>query len=128
MSVERQPTTPSVADGVLSHEVRKHRRATSPADGRGEQKRKTFVIDFVNKPEEIRTAFEPYFTNATLETETDPYVVVHLATKLAQAGIYTEDQVREVARLWVERKGNNAVSAALRGGRLVKGTSYSGTW
>ena len=40
----------------------------------GEQKRKTFVIDFVNKPEDIRTAFEPYFTNATLETETDPYV------------------------------------------------------
>ena len=79
----------------------------------GEQKRKTFVIDFVNKPEDIRVAFEPYFTNATLETETDPYVVVHLAAKLAQAGIYTEEQVREVARLWVERKGNNALSAAI---------------
>ncbi|ONI70928.1 restriction endonuclease subunit R [Actinosynnema sp. ALI-1.44] len=79
----------------------------------GEQKRKTFVIDFVNKPEDIRTAFEPYFTNATLETETDPYIVVHLATKLDQAGIYTPDQVRDVARLWVERKGNNALSAAM---------------
>ena len=92
---------------TLSRLNRTHRTAG------GEQKRKTFVIDFVNKPEDIRTAFEPYFTNATLETETDPYVVVHLATKLAQAGIYTEDQVREVARLWVERKGNNALSAAI---------------
>ncbi|WP_121254814.1 type I restriction endonuclease subunit R [Nocardioides ferulae] len=79
----------------------------------GELKRKTFVIDFVNKPEDIKAAFEPYFRNATLETETDPYVVVHLATKLAQAGIYTEGDVRRVAELWVTRKGNNALSAAI---------------
>ncbi|GGZ24861.1 hypothetical protein GCM10010387_17870 [Streptomyces inusitatus] len=79
----------------------------------GEQKRKTFVIDFANKPEDIKAAFEPYFKNATLETETDPYVVVHLANKLAQAGIYTEDDVRKVAELWVTRKGNNALSAAI---------------
>ena len=79
----------------------------------GERKRKTFVIDFVNSPEDIRTAFEPYFKDAALETETDPYVVVHLATKLAQAGLYTDDQVRQVAELWVTRKGNSALSAAI---------------
>jgi type I restriction enzyme R subunit len=92
---------------TLSRLNRTHRTAG------GEQKRKAFVIDFVNKPEDIRAAFEPYFTNATLETETDPYVVFHLATKLAQAGIYTPEQVREVAGLWVTRKGNNALSAAI---------------
>ncbi|MGW8812998.1 type I restriction endonuclease subunit R [Gordonia terrae] len=92
---------------TLSRLNRTHRTAS------GEQKRKTFVIDFVNKPEDIRAAFEPYFTNATLETETDPYVVVHLATKLAQSGIYTPEQVRDVAELWVTRKGNNALSAAI---------------
>ena len=92
---------------TLSRLNRTHRTAG------GEQKRKTFVVDFVNKPEDIRSAFEPYFTNATLETETDPYVVVHLATKLDQAGIYTPEQVREVAELWVTRKGNNALSAAI---------------
>ena len=79
----------------------------------GEQKRKTFVIDFANKPDDIKASFEPYFKNATLETETDPYVVIHLANKLAQAGIYTDDQVRDVARLWVTRAGNNALSAAI---------------
>jgi type I restriction enzyme R subunit len=92
---------------TLSRLNRTHRTAG------GEQKRKTFVIDFVNKPEDIRAAFEPYFTNATLETETDPYIVVHLANKLAQAGIYAPEQVREVAELWVTRKGNNALSAAI---------------
>ncbi|SOB83241.1 type I restriction endonuclease subunit R [Streptomyces sp. 1331.2] len=92
---------------TLSRLNRTHRTAG------GEQKRKTFVIDFKNKPEDIKTAFEPYFKNATLETETDPYVVVHLANKLAQAGIYAEDDVRKVAELWVTRKGNNALSAAI---------------
>lgn len=92
---------------TLSRLNRTHRTAS------GERKRKTFVIDFVNKPEDIRAAFEPYFTGATLETETDPYVVVHLATKLAQAGIYTPEHVRNVAELWVTRKGNNALSAAI---------------
>ncbi|MEU5835401.1 type I restriction endonuclease [Streptomyces diacarni] len=92
---------------TLSRLNRTHRTAG------GEQKRKTFVIDFANKPDEIKAAFEPYFKNASLETETDPYVVVHLANKLAQAGIYTEDDVRKVAELWVTRKGNNALSAAI---------------
>ncbi|MBV9847873.1 MAG: hypothetical protein JOZ47_22805 [Kutzneria sp.] len=92
---------------TLSRLNRTHRTAG------GEQKRKTIAIDFVNKPEDIRAAFEPYFTNAPLETETDPYVVFHLSTKLAQAGIYTSDQVRKVAELWVARKGNNALSAAI---------------
>jgi type I restriction enzyme, R subunit len=92
---------------TLSRLNRTHRTAG------GEQKRKTFVIDFWNKPEDIQEAFEPYFTNATLETETNPYIVIHLATKLAQAGIYMPEQVRDVAELWVTRKGNNALSAAI---------------
>ncbi|MFF2618326.1 type I restriction endonuclease subunit R [Kitasatospora sp. NPDC058046] len=92
---------------TLSRLNRTHRTAG------GEQKRKTFVIDFANEPEDIKAAFEPYFKSATLETETDPYVVVHLSNKLAQSGIYSEDDVRKVAELWVTRKGNNALSAAI---------------
>ncbi|MFC7625568.1 type I restriction endonuclease subunit R [Microlunatus sp. GCM10028923] len=104
---------------TLSRLNRTHRAAG------GEQKRKTFVIDFVNKPEDIRTSFEPYFKNATLETETDPYVVIHLATKLAQAGIYSEAQVRKVAELWVTRKGNNALSAAISPAQHDFGRRYA---
>lgn len=92
---------------TLSRLNRTHRSAV------GELKRKTFIVDFVNRPEDIKAAFEPYYKSAALETESDPYVVVHLQTKLAQVGIYTEDQVRKVAELWVTRKGNNALSAAI---------------
>ncbi|MBE9374596.1 type I restriction endonuclease subunit R [Saccharopolyspora sp. HNM0983] len=104
---------------TLSRLNRTHRTAS------GEQKRKTFVLDFANKPEDIKAAFEPYFTNATLESETDPYVVIHLATKLAQAGIYTEDDVRNVAGLWVRRKGNNALSAAISPAQHEFGRRYA---
>ena len=103
---------------TLSRLNRTHRTAG------GEQKRKTFVIDFVNKPEDIRQSFEPYFTAARLETETDPYVVVHLATKLAHAGIYTEDEVRKTAELWVRRKGNNALTAAVSPGKTAFAKRY----
>jgi type I restriction enzyme, R subunit len=104
---------------TLSRLNRTHRTAG------GERKRKTFVIDFVNKPDDIRSAFEPYFTNATLETETDPYVVVHLATKLAQAGIYSEEQVRTIAGLWVTHRGNNALSAAISPAQHAFGRRYA---
>lgn len=65
----------------------------------GEQKRKTFVFDLVNAPEDIRQSFEPYFTGACLETETDLYVVVHSATKPAHAGVFIENEVRTTAEL-----------------------------
>ena len=70
----------STRSSPASPPCRRSPGSTAPtAPPAGSRRRKTFVIDFVNKPEDIRTAFEPYFTNATLETETDPYVVVHLA-------------------------------------------------
>ena len=79
----------------------------------GEKKGQPLVLDFVNDPEEIRTSFEPYYTDAFLETETDPNLVHDIAAKLDQAGIYTDDEVDRAAQAWVRREGNNALSAAL---------------
>lgn len=104
---------------TLSRLNRTHRTAG------GERKRKTFVIDFVNKADDIRKSFEPYFTNATLETETDPYVVVHLVDKLAQAGIYTPAEVQDVAAMWVARKGNSALSAGISPAKNEFGRRYA---
>lgn len=80
----------------------------------GERKEKTFVLDFVNKAEDIKTAFEPYYQNAYLETSTDPYVVVNLASKLAQSDLYTEAQVRKAAEYFLLGKGHhNALMAEI---------------
>lgn len=77
----------------------------------------TQVIDFVNDPEEIRIAFEPYFTDAYLETATDPNLVHDVAAKLDQSAIFTSAEVDACAGAWVKRKGNSALAAALGPGK-----------
>ncbi|OBG12520.1 restriction endonuclease subunit R [Mycolicibacterium celeriflavum] len=77
----------------------------------------TQVVDFVNEPELIRKAFEPYFTDAFLETETDPNLVHDLAAKLDTAGIYTEAEIDQCAHAFVRGKGNNALAAAVDPGK-----------
>ena len=77
----------------------------------------TQVVDFVNEPEEIRKAFEPYYTDAFLETETDPNLVHDLAAKLDTAGIYTQAEIDQCAEAFVKGKGNNALAAAIDPGK-----------
>ncbi|MCX4748146.1 type I restriction endonuclease [Kitasatospora sp. NBC_01287] len=83
----------------------------------GERKDVTFVLDFVNDPEEIRKAFEPYYTDARLETTTDPNIVHDISAKLDQAGIFTDAQVDSCATAWLDRAGNNALAAAIKPAR-----------
>ncbi|MBY0290783.1 MAG: DEAD/DEAH box helicase family protein [Mycobacteriaceae bacterium] len=77
----------------------------------------TQVVDFVNEPELIRKAFEPYFTDAFLETATDPNLVHDLAAKLDTAGIYTQAEIDQCAEAFVTSRGNNALAAAIDPGK-----------
>ncbi|MCV7383145.1 type I restriction endonuclease subunit R [Mycolicibacter longobardus] len=77
----------------------------------------TQVVDFVNEPVAIREAFEPYFTDAFLETETDPNLVHDLAAKLDTACIYTQAEIDQCADAFVKAKGNNALAAAVDPGK-----------
>ncbi|MET9259104.1 DEAD/DEAH box helicase family protein [Amycolatopsis sp. NPDC004079] len=83
-------------------------RATS-----GELKDKTFVLDFVNDPNEIQKAFLPYYTEAHVETQTDPNQVHQLATKIAQARIYVIDDVERYAAAWWGSQSHQALAAAI---------------
>lgn len=77
----------------------------------------TQVVDFVNEPAAIRESFEPYFTDAFLETETDPNLVHDLAAKLDTAAIYTQAEIDQCAHAFVTGKGNNALIAAVDPGK-----------
>ncbi len=80
----------------------------------GEVKDRTFVLDFVNDPAEIREAFLTYYLEAHVETETDPNLVHRLATKLAQARIYSPDDVdRYAAAWWTPTQSHAALAAAV---------------
>ncbi|MDQ2955453.1 MAG: DEAD/DEAH box helicase family protein [Actinomycetota bacterium] len=73
----------------------------------------TFVLDFVNKPELILAAFQPYYKEARLDTVTDPNVIHDLQAKLDLVGIYTDAEIDAFADAWVQSKGNNALAAAI---------------
>jgi type I restriction enzyme R subunit len=83
----------------------------------------TQVVDFVNEPAEIQAAFTPYFTDAYLETATDPNLVHDLVAKLDQSAIYTEAEVDRCAEAFVRGAGrskdkqHNALVAAVGPGK-----------
>jgi type I restriction enzyme R subunit len=73
----------------------------------------TYILDFVNEPQEILEAFQPYFKDAQLTDITDQNLVNDIETKLDHSGIYDQSEVEEVARTFVLKKGNNKLSASL---------------
>jgi type I restriction enzyme R subunit len=91
----------------------------------GEVKEKTFVLDFVNDPLEIQASFEPYFTEARIETTTDPNIVHEIAAKLAEADIYTADDVEAFAHAWFTQAGHGALAAAIKGPKDTFATLYA---
>ena len=56
----------------------------------------TYVLDFVNEPEEILAAFQTYYTTAQLSGTTDPNLVYDLRAKLDAAGCYDDYEVERV--------------------------------
>jgi type I restriction enzyme R subunit len=62
-------------------------------------KDKTFVLDFVNDPEQIRDAFLEYYEDAHVQTESDPELIADLRTALENQNIFTHS---EVDQFWTE--------------------------
>ena len=56
----------------------------------------TYVLDFVNKPEDVLAAFKTYYTTAELAATTDPNLVFDLRAKLDAAGHYDDFEVDRV--------------------------------
>lgn len=77
----------------------------------------TFVLDFVNDPDDIRDAFQPYYRDARLSGVSDPNIVVDLKDKLDAFGIYEQHEVDAAAAVELLSKGNNALAAAVAPGK-----------
>lgn len=59
----------------------------------GIKKDVTYVLDFVNKPEDILKAFQPYYRVAEISGWTDPDIIHDLQNELDKANVYTSDDV-----------------------------------
>ena len=66
----------------------------------------TFVLDFVNEPADIYTAFKPYYEVTPMGEDTDPQQLNTLAHTLANWKIYTREEVDEWCEIWFRNRLN----------------------
>jgi len=59
-----------------------------------------FVLDFVNKPEEIYAAFKPYFDSTSLQESANPQMLPSIKHELDQLQIYHWSEVEAFARIF----------------------------
>lgn len=95
--------------GVMAVQTLSRLNRTYPAAG----KDITYVLDFVNDPDEILASFQPYYRDATLEDTTDPDLVHDLQAKLDTAGIYTDAEVEVFVEAYLAGK-HGAMTAPLK--------------
>jgi type I restriction enzyme, R subunit len=71
----------------------------------------TFVLDFLNDPQEILDAFLPYYQQAELDDVTDPDKIFDLADKLRASGVFLWSEVEHfVDAFFTKNKSNAAIS------------------
>jgi type I restriction enzyme, R subunit len=78
-------------------------------------KAETFILDFVNDPEEVRLDFEPFFKTAQLAGVSDPNIVHGIQSKLDAAGIYLPHEVDAFALGYYDPKGTQQKLQAIIG-------------
>ncbi|CAG5089479.1 Type I site-specific deoxyribonuclease [Thermobacillus xylanilyticus] len=67
-------------------------------------KEDTFILDFVNEPEDIKKAFLPYYEKTELEHETDLNLLSDLKNKLDDFQIYWQSEIDAFCRVFFRPK------------------------
>lgn len=83
----------------------------------------TYILDFVNDPEDVLAAFKTYYETAELAGVTDPHLVYDLRGKLDASGHYDDNEVERVVAAELNPKASQAeLSAAIEpvADRLLK--------
>lgn len=67
-------------------------------------KQDTFVLDFVNKQEDIQKDFQDYYQSTILEDGTDTQKIYNLKYEIERADVFTSDQVTYFIEMFVRKK------------------------
>lgn len=60
----------------------------------------TFILDFINTADEIKKAFEPFYTETFLKESINTDLIFEVQAKIAEANIYNESDVEEFAKFY----------------------------
>lgn len=69
-------------------------------------KENTFVLDFVNKPEDIQEAFQPYYEQTLVGEQVEARQLYELQAKLDGYQVYHKNEVEEFARVYYSPRQN----------------------
>jgi type I restriction enzyme, R subunit len=64
----------------------------------------TFVLDFVNKAEDIQEAFKPYYQATIVEEVTEPNLLYDIETQLHSYGVYLKEELDKFAYVYFKPK------------------------
>ncbi len=67
-------------------------------------KENTFVLDFVNEPEDIYKAFKPYYEVTPMGDDVDPHHMNELAHTLADWRVYTQFEINDWCEIWFRNR------------------------
>lgn len=73
-------------------------------------KKDTFVLDFVNEPDEILAAFQPYYEQTLIGEQADPRQLYELQAKLDSQQVYHRAEVEEFCRVFYKPKLNQTAA------------------
>jgi type I restriction enzyme R subunit len=76
-------------------------------------KRDTFVLDFANDADTIRTSFEDYYRTTILSDETDPNKLHDLKRRLDDLQVYTVQQVEQLVADYLHGAGREQLDPVL---------------
>ena len=86
-------------DGVLA--VQALSRLNRSAPDLGKLSEDLFILDFYNTQDDIKEAFDPFYTSTTLSEATDVNILHELKSTLLSFGVFDMDEVNEFIELYI---------------------------
>ena len=72
-------------------------------------KQDTFIIDFVNKQEDIQSDFQNYFQSTVLDKATDTQKLYNLKYEIEKADVFTAEEVTYFIEMFVRKRVKSEV-------------------
>ena len=69
-------------------------------------KKDTFVLDFVNKAEDIQESFQPYYQGTILESGADPNAIYQIYKRVESYKLFNDDEIHEFAKTYYSKEDN----------------------
>lgn len=82
------------------------------------------VVDFRNSPASVQEDFNLYYSDAHIDGDVDPNSLITIGERLDTSGLYTSDEMNEVADAFLESSGGEAIARVLS---PIK-NRWSGEW